>query len=134
MEKSLQLDIVTPDRVVFSQTVDYVSAPGIEGEFGVLPGHIPFLAALGTGCLRCKNGNSTQCIFVSGGFADVSDNKVTVLADASELAQDIDTSRAEAARRRAEERLVNHASDVNLVRAQASLRRAVTRLQVAARQ
>ncbi len=133
MEKSLQLDIVTPDRVVLSQKVDYVSAPGAEGEFGVLPGHIPFLAALGIGCLNCKFDKKTQCVFVSGGFAEISDDKVTILVESSELAQDIDMARAEASKRRAEERISSHSADVNIVRAQASLQRAIMRLHAASR-
>lgn len=130
MEKSLQLDIVTPDRVVLSEQVDYVSAPGVEGEFGVLPGHIPFLAALAVGCIGYTVAGKKQCAFVSGGFAEVSDNKVTVLAESSELGENIDVARAMEAKKRAEERLQSKESGMNVERANAALQRAVIRINI----
>ena len=82
MSKKLLLEIVTPDRKVLSQDVDYVGAPGALGEFGVLPNHIPFLSALGIGNLYYKDDGRTHYVFVSGGFAEVTPEKVTVLAEA----------------------------------------------------
>lgn len=130
MEKSLQLDIVTPDRVVLSEQVDYVSAPGVEGEFGVLPGHVPLLAALTIGCIGYTVNGKKQCAFVSGGFAEVSDNKVTILAESSELAANIDVARAMEAKQRAEGRLASKEENVNYERAHAALQRAVVRINV----
>ena len=80
MESTLQLEIVTPDKVVVSQTVDYVGVPGIEGEFGVLPHHISLLSALAIGDLYFRVDGKTEHVFVSGGFAEVSDNKLSILA------------------------------------------------------
>ena len=133
MENTLQLEVVTPDKQVVSQAVDYVSAPGVEGEFGVLPNHVNLLSALAVGALRFNAGGASRYVFISGGFADVSDNKVTVLAEAAEPAGDIDQARAQAARERAEKRLADKAENVDLVRASASLHRAVARLNIAAR-
>lgn len=130
---SLQLDIVTPDQMVLSRDVDYVGAPGLEGEFGVLPGHIPFISALSIGDLYYKADGKTRHVFVSGGFAEVSDDKVTVLAESAEEAENIDYARAETARKRAEERLAKHGDDLNVARAQASLVRATVRLSFRAR-
>ncbi|ABB37785.1 ATP synthase F1, epsilon subunit [Oleidesulfovibrio alaskensis G20] len=130
MEKSLQLEIVTPDKVVLSEQVDYVGAPGYEGEFGVLPNHIPFLSALSIGSLYYKAGGKTRYAFVSGGFAEVSDNKVTILAESAERAEDIDIERARKAQQRAEERLKAEREKIDATRAEAALKRALARLQV----
>ena len=132
MENALQLDVVTPDRQVVSQAVEYVSAPGVEGEFGVLPNHVSLLSALAIGVLRYNTDGKSHNVFISGGFAEVSDNTVTVLAESAELAEDIDQARALAARERAEKRLAEKAETVDCTRATASLKRAVTRLNIAA--
>lgn len=131
MESTLQLEIVTPDKVVVSQSVDYIGVPGVEGEFGVLPNHIPMLSALAVGPLYFRTGNETEYVFISGGFAEVSGNKVTILAESAELRKDIDITRAEAARKRAEERLTAQTDTVDATRAHAALQRAVERLRVA---
>ncbi len=128
MEKSLKLEIVTPDKLVLSETVDYVGAPGYEGEFGVLPNHIPFLSALQIGNLYYKKGGSVSYVFVSGGFADVSDNKITILAESAEKAEEIDIERARKAKQRAEDRLQQQKENVDFARAQAALQRAMMRL------
>jgi F-type H+-transporting ATPase subunit epsilon len=129
MEKALQLDIVTPDKVVFSDQVQYVSARGVEGEFGVLPGHFQLLAALDIGCLHYTNlEGDKKCAFVGGGFAEVLDDKVTILAESSELAEDIDQARAMQARERAEKRLEHRTEEIDADRAQAALHRAITRI------
>ena len=100
--EALRLEIVTPDKVVLEANVDYVGAPGVDGEFGVLPGHIPLLAALSIGELYYKQGAETHWAFVAGGFAEVSDNKVSILAEAAELSSDIDVDRAQQALERAQ--------------------------------
>ena len=125
---SLQLEIVTPDQLVLSKEVDYVGAPGLEGEFGVLPGHVPFISALAVGCLYYKTSGRNHYVFVAGGFAEVSDDKVTVLAECAEEAELIDFERAERALKRANERITGKAHDIDLVRAEAALRRAANRL------
>ena len=128
MEKSLQLEIVTPDRLVLSETVDYVGAPGYEGEFGILPNHIPFLSALQIGSLYYKVGGKTNYVFVSGGFAEVSNNKITVLAESAEKATDINLERARKAKDRAEQRISQQKDKIDHARAQAALQRAMARL------
>ncbi len=132
---SLHLEIVTPDRLVLSTETDYVGAPGLEGEFGVMAGHIPFLSALAIGGLYYKTGGKTRYVFVAGGFAEVSDNKVTVLAESAEEAETIDFARAEHARKRAEERLSRAAKEeaINQTRALAALQRASCRLSLQSR-
>jgi F-type H+-transporting ATPase subunit epsilon len=128
MEKSLKLEIVTPDKLVLSESVDYVGAPGFEGEFGVLPNHIPFLSALQIGNLYYKKDGKAHYVFLSGGFADVSDNKVTILAESAERAEEIDMERARKSKERAEARLAQHKEKMDYARAQAALQRAIARL------
>lgn len=130
---SLQLEIVTPDKLVLSKEVDYVGAPGLEGEFGILPGHVPFISALAIGGLYYKAEGKTRYVFVSGGFAEVSDNKMTVLAESAEEAESIDFARAEDARKRAEARLAHREENVNADRAAAALQRAVRRMSLQGR-
>ena len=133
--EALRLEIVTPDKVVLEANVDYVGAPGVDGEFGVLPGHIPLLAALSIGELYYKQGAETHWAFVAGGFAEVSDNKVSILAEAAELSSDIDVDRAQQALDLAKARLEAKPgkADVDLIRATAALQRAVGRIHVASR-
>ena len=133
--EALRLEIVTPDKVVLEANVDYVGAPGVDGEFGILPGHIPLLAALSVGELYYKQGTETHWAFVAGGFAEVSDNKVTILAEAAELSSDIDVDRAQQALERAQARLETKAgkADLDLIRATTALQRAVSRIRVASR-
>ena len=129
----LKLEIVTPDRVVLDEIVDYVGAPGVGGEFGILPGHVPLLSALSVGALYFRQGSSTSWVFVSGGFAEVAEDKITILAEAAEQARDIDVARAESAKRRAEDRLSATRDAVDVVRAHAALSRALARTTVAQR-
>ena len=131
MESTLQLEIVTPNKVVVSQTVDYVGVPGIEGEFGVLPHHIALLSALAIGDLYFRVDGKTEHVFVSGGFAEVSDNKLSILAESAERGEDIDTARANAARERAEARLAAKTAETDMLRAHLALQRAVERLHIA---
>jgi F-type H+-transporting ATPase subunit epsilon len=127
----LQLEVVTPDTKVVSEAVDYVSCPGIEGEFGVLPQHVSMLSGLKIGALRYDNDGKHQYVFVSGGFADVNNGVMSVLAESAEIAQDIDTARAQAAKERAEKRLSERNEKLDVTRAEAALQRAVVRIQLA---
>ena len=129
---ALHLEIVTPDRLVLSTEAEYVSARGIEGEFGVLPGHVSFLSALDIGTLHYTHDGKTWYVFISGGFAEISDDTMTVLAESAECAENIDFARAAEARRRAEARLAQHTDDLNTIRAEAALKRATSRLSVQA--
>jgi F-type H+-transporting ATPase subunit epsilon len=128
-EGKLLLEIVTPQGLVFSDEVDEVTAAGSEGEFGVLPGHVPFVTTLKIGLLTCKKGNETKYFFVNWGYAEVGHDKVMILADSAEKSDEINLERALAARKRAEERL-KHAENVDFARAESALERAVTRAQV----
>ena len=131
MSTALQLEVVTPDKQVVSESVDYVSCPGVDGEFGVLKSHVALLSALKIGVLRFDKEGKQDFVFISGGFADVNDNVVTVLAESAELAKDIDKARAEEAKKRAEERLSAKADNINHVRASLALQRALVRLNLA---
>jgi F-type H+-transporting ATPase subunit epsilon len=130
----LTLEIATPTRLVVADVVDEVVAPGVQGYFGVLPGHAPFLTTLGTGELIYRKGREEHHLAVTGGFAEVRNDKVIFLADTAERAEEIDRDRAQHARERAEQRLAGRApDDVDYARALSALARAITRLQVAAR-
>jgi F-type H+-transporting ATPase subunit epsilon len=130
----LTLEVATPMRLAVSEQVDEVVAPGVEGYFGVLPGHAPFLTTLGIGELTYRVGREEHHLALVGGFAEVRNDKVIVLADAAERPEEIDRERAERARERAERRLSGRAPDeVDFARAQAALMRALMRLRVAGR-
>jgi len=128
---TLRLEVVTQERVVFEGDVEMVIAPGVEGELGILPRHAPLMTALTTGILRAKRGEEEIVMAVSGGFMEVQPDRVVVMADAAERAEEIDVARAEAARRRAEARLRSRQERVDFARAEAALRRAMVRLKVA---
>jgi F-type H+-transporting ATPase subunit epsilon len=131
---TLFLEVVTPDKVVVSQEVNSVVAPGSLGEFGVLEGHVPFLTGIEVGALRYTAGTVTEYLAVTNGFAEVSDNKVSVLVDAAEKAEEIDLERAQKAMERARERLAKErgkATDVDFMRAEFALKRAIARINVA---
>ncbi len=134
---TIHLDIVTIERVVVSQDVDYVSAPGIDGVIGILPRHEPLLTALTIGELHYRKGNEEQSFAIGGGFMEVRPDHVTVLADVAESADEIDEQRAEAARKRAAELMaqqVQTTSDVTQAALiEQSIRRAELRLRVARR-
>ena len=123
---TLQLEVVTPDKTVVSAEVEMAVCPGVEGEFGVLPQHVSMLSALKIGDLRYRVNGKDENVFISGGFADVNNNVLSVLAESAELA-----ARAQAAKERAEKRLSAHDDSLDETRAEAALQRAVTRLQVA---
>jgi F-type H+-transporting ATPase subunit epsilon len=130
---SLFLEIVTPERVLVSQEVDMVVAPGTEGEFGVLPGHVLFLSGIVPGELRYTSGSQKESMAVTTGFAEVSNDKVSVLVDAAEKAEAIDVERARDAMKRAKERLGKERAteDIDFLRAENALKRAIARLKVA---
>jgi F-type H+-transporting ATPase subunit epsilon len=130
---SLKLDIVTAERVVYSADVDIVIAPGVEGQLGILPHHAPLMTILQAGELVVRKDGQEDSLAISGGFLEVRPDRVIVLADSAERAEEIDIARAEAARKRAEERLKDRrttgADEAAL--AEAALRRAMARLSVA---
>ena len=134
MAERLTLELATPTRMVVAETVDEVVVPGSEGYFGVLPGHAPLLATLGIGELTYRVGRDERHVAVAGGFAEVRNDKVIILAATAELPQDIDRARAERARDRAEQRLAGRGQDeIDYARAAAALARALTRIQVVIR-
>ena len=126
----LYLEVVTPDRVLVSQEVDAVVAPGTEGEFGVLPGHVLFLSGIVPGELRYTSGSVESSMVVTTGFAEVSDDKVSVLVDAAEKTSEIDKERAQQAIERARARLAKERGreDVDFARAELALKRAIARV------
>ncbi len=128
--QALHLEIVTPDKLVLSTDVDYIGAPGVDGEFGILSKHISLLSALALGKLYYKQANKTSWVFVSGGFLEVADNKVSILAEAAELAEDIDKARAQEALQRANNLLASNDANVNKERAKKALARAQARLDI----
>jgi len=129
---SIELEIVTPDRLLVKEQVDEVQIPGSEGYFGVLPGHTPLLAALAVGEMWYRKGQEVTYLSLAFGFCEVLPDRVTILAQLAERADEIDVKRAEEARRRAEERLRN-ASDVDYERARTALTKSLMRLQVSSR-
>jgi F-type H+-transporting ATPase subunit epsilon len=130
---SLALEIVTPDRAIVSQQVDEVQLPGSEGYFGVLPGHTPLLASLQVGEMWYRVGQQKHYLAIAFGFAEILPDRVTVLAHMAERPEDIDVSRAEAAKQRAEQRVSRAQPDMDFERARVALLKALTRLHVASR-
>ena len=130
LPKHLRLELVTPERAIVHEDVDEVEIPGEEGYFGVLPGHAPLLAALRTGVLWYRRGTEKKYAFIDGGFAEVLPERVAILAQVGERAEEIDVQRAEAAKRRAEERLARSVTDMDFERARIALLKALARLQV----
>ena len=129
--RSIRLEFVTPERSIAHNDVDEVELPGEEGFFGVLPGHAPLLAALKPGPLWYRTGAEKHYAFIAGGFAEVTADRVSVLATVAERAEDIDVARAEAAKRRAEDRLAKPVTDMDMERARIAMLRAIARLQIA---
>jgi F-type H+-transporting ATPase subunit epsilon len=129
----IQLQIVSADRSLVNERVDEVEIPGADGYFGVLPGHTPLLALLGAGELWYRQGQEKQYLAIAFGFAEIQPDRVTVLAQVAERAEDIDVARAEAARKRAEERMERPAAEMDFERARVALMKALIRLQVASR-
>jgi F-type H+-transporting ATPase subunit epsilon len=133
-EKELLLEVVTPDRLVLSTQAEVVVCPGAEGQFGVLPGHIPFLSALEIGEMYYKAGGKTEYLAVSGGFAEVTGEKVTIVAESAEMGREIDVERAKRAQERAEKRIAaGKTAEIDWARAEAAMRRSLMRMKVAGR-
>ena len=128
-----RLEIVTAEEELYSGDVDILVAPGSEGQLAILPNHAPLLTQLAPGLLEFRTGDEEEDMAVSGGFLEVLANRAVVLADAAERAEDIDLDRAEAAMKRAEERVARHDADVDFERALAQVARARTRVAVARR-
>ncbi len=132
MANKIRLDIVTPDRMVYSDEVNMVIARATDGDLGILPGHAPLIAGLTVWPLRIMKDEGEQQLSLCGGFIEVRPQKITVLASCAEMPEEIDIKRAEAAKERAESRL-RSGSDIDVERAEMALRRAMMRLQVAER-
>ena len=126
--KPYTLRIVTPTREVFNADVEHVRLPGLQGYFGVWASHAPFLAILDVGAAEFRAGTGTRYLSLSGGYAEVLGNRVTVIARSAEYVEEIDAKRAESARKRAADRLMAHDPGTDLARAQAALRRSILRL------
>jgi F-type H+-transporting ATPase subunit epsilon len=129
----IQLQIVSADRSLVNEQVDEVEIPGSDGFFGVLPGHTPLLAVLGIGELWYRQGQEKHYLSIAFGFAEVQPDRVTILAQMAEKADEIDVARAEAAKKRAEERMVKSTVDMDFERARIAMMKALIRLQVATR-
>jgi F-type H+-transporting ATPase subunit epsilon len=130
---AIDLQIVTPDRLLVHEQVDEVEIPGTEGYFGVLPGHTPLLASLAVGEVWYRKGQEKTFLAIAFGFAEVLPDRVTILAQLAEKAEEIDAARAEEARKRAESRLAQPKAEIDYDRARAALMKSLTRLQVASR-
>ena len=134
MANRILLEVVTPDRKVVSTEADVVVCPGVEGQFGVLFGHVPFLSALEIGEMYYRDGGKIEFLAVSGGFAEVTGAKVTVVAEAAEFGREIDIERARRAEERAAKRLaMARTENIDWARAEAALRRSLVRMKVAGR-
>ena len=129
----LALQIVSADRSLVNEQVDEVEIPGADGYFGVLPGHTPLLAALGMGQLWYRQGEEKHYLAIAFGFAEVQPDRVTILAQLAERPEDIDVARAEAAKKRAEDRLGKPTMEMDFERARIALLKSLVRLQVATR-
>ena len=130
---ALQLDVITPERRLLSEQADSVTVPGLEGELGILPGHTPLISALKTGVLSYTQGPTTRRLLVSGGFVEVNNDRVSVLADLAEFPEEVDAARARAEREEAERLLGGFTgSPEEMAEVRARLDRAATRLQLSA--
>jgi len=137
MAEKIKLEVVTPKGAVVSEEVDIVTAPGFAGEFGVLANHAPFLSTLKIGSLHYKKEGVDEELMISGGFCEVSNNKITFLVESAERGHEIDVDRALRAKERAEKRLLQareHQEKIDRTRAEAALQRALARLKIAERQ
>src|SRR5687767_10491720 len=133
LPKELTLEIVTPERPLVRETVDEVTLPGVEGELGILPGHTPLLTVLKVGVLMYRRGDDRQYVAVANGFAEALADRVTVLAQIAEKAEDIDVAKAKAALERAEQRLAAGGPQTDAEAARESQAKAATRLLVASK-
>ena len=131
MPESFQLEIVTPEKLVVKEAVEEAQIPGLDGYLGILPGHAPLITELGVGVITYRAGGTTQTLSVAWGFAEVLQDKVTILAETVERPDEIDVARARQAKERAEQLLQSNDPELDYDRAQDDLRRAETRLKVA---
>ncbi len=131
MADKLNLEVITPERLVLRESVDEVVVPGLDGELGILPEHTALISQLKTGVLTYRQGNASKQLHVSGGFVEVQADGVAVLSDVAERPEEIDLARAEAARERAEKRLRSPGDDVDFRRAELKMQRAMVRVQLA---
>lgn len=134
MAQQIALEVVTPSGAVVNEDVDIVNAPGYGGDFGVLANHAPFLSTIKIGVLSYETGKKRQYLMISGGFCEVSNNKITFLVESAEFGHQIDVDRAMKAKERAEKRLAQaqaHDESVNRARAEAALQRALARIKAA---
>ena len=130
---ALQLDVITPERRLVSEAVDYVTVPGAAGELGILPGHTPLISQLRTGVLSYTQGTTTRRLLVSGGFVEVNGDRVSVLADLAEFPEEVDAARARTEREEAERLLGGFTgTPEEMADVRARLDRATTRLQLSA--
>jgi F-type H+-transporting ATPase subunit epsilon len=133
MAQQIRLEVVTPNGAVVSEDVDIVNAPGYGGDFGVLANHAPFLSTIRIGLLSYEQGKKRENLMISGGFCEVSNNKITFLVESAEIGRQIDVDRAMKAKERAEQRLAKaaqHDDLINRTRAEAALQRALARMKV----
>jgi F-type H+-transporting ATPase subunit epsilon len=133
MADKLNLEVITPERLVLREQVDEVVAPGSNGELGILPDHTPLISQLKTGVLSYRQGNQNRRMHVSGGFIEVASDSVSVLSDVAEKPEEIDLERAQRAKERAERRLAARGDDIDFDRAELKLQRAMIRIQVGER-
>jgi len=133
LPNKLHLEIVTPDRAVVAEDVDEIVVPGAEGYLGILPGHTPLLSTLQVGEMWYRVGHDKHYLAIAFGFVEVRPDGVTVLANGAEAAEEIDVTRAQEAKRRAEERLSSRTADMDIERARIALLRSIARLRVAER-
>ena len=131
MADTFQLEIVTPEKKVVETAAEEAQIPGKNGYLGILPGHAPLITELSVGEITFRENSTEQRLAVAWGFAEVLPNKVTILAETAERAEDIDIKRAQESKQRAEERLKSGKTEVDYTRAEVALQRAETRLQVA---
>lgn len=134
MADTFEFEIVTPDKMVLRDTAEQMQIPAKNGYLGILPGHAPLITELAIGVISYTEHGATHYLAVAWGFAEVLPNKVTILAESAERPEDIDTARAEEARKRAEDRLRANGPELDYQRALNAVRRAEVRLQVASHQ
>lgn len=131
MADKLNLEIITPERLVLRESVDEVVVPGLDGELGILPEHTALISQLQTGVLTYRQGNDSRQMHVSGGFVEVQADRVAVLSDVAERPEEIDLARAERARERADKRLKSQNDEIDFRRAELKMQRAMIRIQLA---
>jgi F-type H+-transporting ATPase subunit epsilon len=131
MADKINLEVITPERLVLRAPVDEVVVPGLDGELGILPDHSPLISQLRTGVLSYRLGNERKQMHVSGGFVEVLADRVSVLSDVAEKAEEIDLERAQRAREQAEKRLASKGDEVDFAQAELKLQRALARIQAA---